>query len=208
MVESRTAKSLKNSVVALLFYFINLGLQFFSRKIFLEHLGAEVLGLNTTATNLLQFLNLAELGVGAAIGYSLYKPLAEKNRQQINEIVSVQGYLYYKIGLFVGGIAVLLMCFFPWIFSKAEVPAWYTYTTFIVLLIAALSGYFFNYKQIVLTSDQKNYKLNYVVQGIIFSHYTENQAVVFSQNCKFCRIPIKSDRCICFYFFNSCCNLW
>lgn len=55
MVESRTAKSLKNSVVALLFYFINLGLQFFSRKIFLEHLGAEVLGLNTTATNLLQF---------------------------------------------------------------------------------------------------------------------------------------------------------
>lgn len=56
--------------------------------------------------------------------------------------------------------------FFPWIFSKAEVPAWYTYTTFIVLLIAALSGYFFNYKQIVLTSDQKNYKLNYVVQGI------------------------------------------
>lgn len=166
MVESRTAKSLKNSVVALLFYFINLGFQFFSRKIFLEHLGAEVLGLNTTATNLLQFLNLAELGVGAAIGYSLYKPLAEKNRQQINEIVSVQGYLYYKIGLFVGGIAVLLMCFFPWIFSKAEVPAWYTYTTFIVLLIAALSGYFFNYKQIVLTSDQKNYKLNYVVQGI------------------------------------------
>ena len=138
MVESRTAKSLKNSVVALLFYFINLGLQFFSRKIFLEHLGAEVLGLNTTATNLLQFLNLAELGVGAAIGYSLYKPLAEKNRQQINEIVSVQGYLYYKIGLFVGGIAVLLMCFFPWIFYKAEVHACYTYTTFIVLLIASL----------------------------------------------------------------------
>ena len=34
-----------------------------------------------SATNLLQFLNLAELGVGAAIGYSLYKPLAEKNRQ-------------------------------------------------------------------------------------------------------------------------------
>ncbi|MFR5766722.1 MAG: hypothetical protein ACLUFW_01770 [Alistipes sp.] len=84
----------------------------FPVRFFLEHLGAEVLGLNTTATNLLQFLNLAELGVGAAIGYSLYKPLAEKNRQQINEIVSVQGYLYYKIGLFVGGIAVLLMCFF------------------------------------------------------------------------------------------------
>ena len=57
--------------------------------------------------------------------------------------------------------------FFPWIFSKAEVPCLVILTQhFIVLLIAALSGYFFNYKQIVLTSDQKNYKLNYVVQGI------------------------------------------
>ena len=64
---SRTAKSVKNSAVALGFYFINLVLQFFSRKVFLDHLGAEVLGLNTTATNLLQFLNLAELGIGTAI---------------------------------------------------------------------------------------------------------------------------------------------
>ena len=80
--DSRTSKSIKNSSVALVFYFINLILQFFSRKIFLDYLGAEVLGLNTTATNLLQFLNLAELGVGAAIACTLYKPLAEKVRIQ------------------------------------------------------------------------------------------------------------------------------
>ena len=86
--DSRTSKSIKNSSVALVFYFINLILQFFSRKIFLDYLGAEVLGLNTTATNLLQFLNLAELGVGAAIACTLYKPLAEKDTDTINEIVS------------------------------------------------------------------------------------------------------------------------
>ena len=92
--DSRTSKSIKNSSVALVFYFINLILQFFSRKIFLDYLGAEVLGLNTTATNLLQFLNLAELGVGAAIACTLYKPLAEKDTDTINEIVSLQGWLY------------------------------------------------------------------------------------------------------------------
>ena len=79
VTDSRTSKSIKNSLVALAFYFINLVLQFFSRKVFLDYLGAEILGLNTTATNLLQFLNLAELGIGSAIACTLYKPLLEKD---------------------------------------------------------------------------------------------------------------------------------
>jgi hypothetical protein len=127
---SRTARSIKNAKVALFFYCINLLLQFFSRKIFLEYLGAEVLGLNTTAQNLIEFLNLAELGIGSAVGYSLYKPLFERNYQAINEIVSVQGWLYRKIAYFVISGACILMFFFPLIFEKAEVPLWYTYGTF------------------------------------------------------------------------------
>lgn len=97
--------------MALAFYFINLILQFFSRKIFLDYLGAEVLGLNTTATNLLQFLNLAELGVGAAIACTLYKPLAEKDTDTINEIVSLQGWLYRRIAWIVIAGSVVLMAF-------------------------------------------------------------------------------------------------
>ena len=93
---SRTAKSIKNAKVALIFYFINLVLQFFSRKVFLDYLGAEVLGLNTTAQNLIGFLNLAELGIGGAIAFTLYKPIYEKNTQVINEIVSLQGWLYRR----------------------------------------------------------------------------------------------------------------
>ena len=54
--ESRTAKSIQNVKVALLFYILNLVLQFFSRKIFLDYLGSEVLGLNTTAQKLIKFL--------------------------------------------------------------------------------------------------------------------------------------------------------
>ena len=98
---SRTAKSIKNAKVALIFYFINIVLQFFSRKVFLDYLGAEVLGLNTTAQNLLGFLNLAELGIGSAISYALYRPLFNKDSQTINEIVSVQGWLYRKVAVVV-----------------------------------------------------------------------------------------------------------
>lgn len=84
---SRTVKSIKNAKTALFFYFINLVLQFFSCKIFLEYLGAEVLGLNMAAQNLLGFLNIAELGISSVISYTLYQPLFKKDRQSVNEIV-------------------------------------------------------------------------------------------------------------------------
>ena len=165
MAESRTAKSIRNVKVALLFYFLNLVLQFFSRKVFLDYLGAEVLGLNTTAQNLLGFLNLAELGIGTAVAYNLYKPLFDKDYEAINAIVSIQGWLYRRVAYIVIAGACLLMCFFPLIFAKAEVPLWYAYGSFIVLLISALLGYFVNYRQIVLSADQKEYKITYSVQG-------------------------------------------
>ena len=166
MAESRTAKSIRNVKVALLFYFLNLVLQFFSRKVFLDYLGAEVLGLNTTAQNLLGFLNLAELGIGTAVAYNLYKPLFDKDYEAINAIVSIQGWLYRRVAYIVIAGACLLMCFFPLIFAKAEVPLWYAYGSFIVLLISALLGYFVNYRQIVLSADQKQYKITSNIQSV------------------------------------------
>ena len=163
---SRTAKSFKNATVALAFYCINLILQFFSRKIFLDYLGTEVLGLNTVAQNLLGFLNLAEMGIGTAVAYCLYKPLYNDDRKSINDIVSVQGWLYRRIAVFIIVASVLLMGFFPIIFGKAEVPLWYSYGSFSVLLFSSLLGYFVNYRQIILSADQKQYKVNYAVKGV------------------------------------------
>lgn len=163
---SRTARVIQNAKVALFFYCINLILQFFSRKIFLDYLGAELLGLNTTAQNLLQFLNLAESGIGAAVAFALYKPLSQKNRQEIIDIVSLQGWFYRWVGLFVIAGSIVLMAFFPWIFAKADVPLIYAYGTFIAFLISALLGYFVNYKMIVLSADQKEYKITIETQSI------------------------------------------
>lgn len=163
---SRTTRSLKNAQVAIVFYCVNLILQFFSRKIFLEYLGSEVLGLNTTAQNLLSFLNLAELGVGAAVAYNLYKPLYNKDYETVNGIVSVQGWLYRRIAFVMIVCSMVLMLFFPLIFNKAELPLWYAYGSFGVLLFSSLLGYFVNYRQIVLSADQKEYKVTIATQGV------------------------------------------
>lgn len=163
--ESRTTKSIKNSYVALIFYFINLILQFFSRKIFLDYLGSEVLGLNTTAQNLLGFLNIAELGIGTAVSYNLYKPIFENDKETINDIISIQGWLYRKVAYIVIIGSCVLMLFFPFIFGKAQLPIWYTYGSFVAILISSLLGYFVNYKQIILSADQKEYKVTYCTKG-------------------------------------------
>ena len=158
---SRTAKSIKNSKVALLYSVATFVVGFFSRKVFLEYLGAELLGLNTTAVNLLQFLNLAEMGIGTAIACTLYKPLFDKDEKTINEIISLQGWLYRNIAYIVIAASAILMCFFPLIFAKSTLPLWYAYATFTVLLFGALLSYFVNYKQIILSANQEQYKIIY-----------------------------------------------
>ena len=155
----RTGKSLRNSAVALTLQVVQLLLGFFSRKLFLDYLGTEVLGLNSTASSLLNFLNLAELGIGNAVAFSLYRPLYDKDEQAVREIVALQGWLYRRVAWFVIGASALAMCFFPLIFTKMQLPMWYAYASFSVLLLSSMLGYFVNYKQAVLTADQKDYKV-------------------------------------------------
>ena len=155
--ESRVKKSLLNARVNLIFYFLTLALAFFSRKTFLDCLGAEFIGLTGTLGNILGFLNLAESGVSAAIAVVLYAPLYESNQQKIKEIVSVLGYLYHIIGKIILCGGLIVACFFPLIFPDSKLGLPIIYFTFVSFLGSSLIGYFINYKQVLLSADQRNY---------------------------------------------------
>lgn len=155
--ESRVKKSLLNARVNLIFYFLTLALSFFSRKIFLDSLGADFIGLTGTLYNLLGFLNLAELGIGSAIGYLLYKPLFDHDQQRINEIISVMGYLYRWIGITILTAGCILACFLPVIFSNSGFDLALIYFAYFAFLTSTLIGYFINYRQNLLGADQKYY---------------------------------------------------
>ena len=153
----RVRKSMLNAEVNLLFYFLSLFLTFFSRKIFLDNLGADFIGLTGTLYNILGYLNLSELGISACIGYFLFKPLQTNNRQEIQEILSLLGYLYNWIGSIIFSSAFIISLFFPLIFDNAELHLGIIYFAFYSFLGSSLIGYFINYRQILLSADQKNY---------------------------------------------------
>ena len=155
--ESRVKKTLLNARVNLFFYFIALALSFFSRKIFLDNLGADFIGLTSSIGSLLGFLNLAELGIGTVVGYSLYKPIFDQNHQKINEIISVFGYFYRWVGLFILFGGIILAGFFPLIYPNTGFDNGIIYFAYFSFLFSSLIGYFVNYRQTLLGADQRNY---------------------------------------------------
>ncbi|WP_333802287.1 hypothetical protein [Sphingobacterium multivorum] len=180
---SRTSKSLKNARYAILFYFLYLFLQFFSRKVFLDKLGAELLGLNTTIANILSFLNLAELGVAAAVSFSLYKPLLDRNENEINNIMSIQGWLYRKVARVVLVVALFLLLAIPFIFRNTSISLGIIYATFLISLAGVIFSYLVNYTQILLVADQREYKVNSITQGArILKIILQIIAVYYFQN--------------------------
>lgn len=164
-MSGRVKKSIINAEVNLLFYFLSLFFAFFSRKIFLSCLGDEFIGLTGTLGNILGYLNLAELGIGSCISFFLFKPLQTNNREQINEIMSLFGYLYRWIGRIILGFAIIISAFFPIIFRDESLGYGIIYFAFYSFLGSSLIGYFINYRQILLSADQKNYVVSVYMQS-------------------------------------------
>lgn len=165
--ESRVKKTLLNVRVNLICYMFSVIVLFLTRGVLLENLGTEFIGLTGTLQSLLGFLNLAELGVGTAIGYVLYKPIFDDDKAKINEIISVFGYLYRRIGLVILGAGIILSIFLPWIFPDTTFSWGVIYLGFYAFLASSMLGYFVNYRQTLLSADQRNYEVTGYYQIVV-----------------------------------------
>ncbi|MBQ0019209.1 MAG: sugar transporter [Bacteroidales bacterium] len=160
----RASNSILNAKVNVLFYFLSLFFSFFTRKIFLDCLGEEFIGLTGTLGSILGYLNLAELGISSCICFFLYKPLQEGDREKTQEVMSLMGYLYRTIGLFVLSAGVLISLSFPFVFTDTGLSLFFIYFAYYSFLGSSLVGYFINYRQILLTADQKEYLISMYMQ--------------------------------------------
>ena len=165
-MSERVHRSVMNIKVGILFYVLSLFLAFFSRKIFLDCLGAEFIGLTGMLMNIMSFLSVAELGIGTSIVYFLYKPLQEDNHDKINEVMSMLAYLYRCIGAIIGAAGIVISIFFPWWFNNLSTGLPLVYFAFYSFLASSVAGYLFNYKQLLVGANQKQYLVNAYFQTI------------------------------------------
>lgn len=143
---------------------INL-LKFLVRMVFIRTLAIEYLGINGLFTNVLAMLSLAELGIGPAIVYSLYKPLAYGDKNTVKAIM----YLFKKVYVAIGVIILFLgLLLYPWLDSFIKdgqaVPDVHYY--YLVFLLNTVVSYLWTYKRSLLIADQKQYVVNIYQAGV------------------------------------------
>ncbi len=157
---SRRNQSLKNIISGITSQLILVLLSFFTTRFIKTKLGFEYLGLNGVFSNIISFLSLTELGIGSAIIFALYKPLAEKNETEIQSLMQFYKKAYHIIAFIVLFIGLLLFPFIPK-FVKSELPNSYILLIFSLFLINSVLSYCLSYKQSLISADQKNYILTF-----------------------------------------------
>lgn len=190
----------KNILSSVMQSAINIIITFLSRVVFVQILSESYLGINGLFSNILTILSIADLGMGTAMMFRLYQPIAENNTQKIKQLVSFFKRMYLYIAFAVLALGLAIMPFLKGIINLEEdIPFLYGY--YILSLLNVVISYLFVYRTTLVMADQKNYLLNqcnnifkiitFVLQTIIL--------ILFKQYILYLLVAL---------FTSIMCNLW
>ena len=148
-------KIISNSIIGVIYKIAMILLGFITRKLFIVYLGEELLGLNSLYSNLLDLLNLAELGLGVAVQYQLYEPLVNKDIDKQARILSVAKKIYNRIGIFIVITGIVLSIFIQYLIKETTYPVWYIRTAFLISVLGVASGYFFVHLRLYMQANEE-----------------------------------------------------
>lgn len=165
----RKKNSIRNIIVAITLNLITILIGFISQKIFINKLGTIYLGINGLFTNIISMLSIADLGIGAAITYNLYKPIAENDKDRIALLINFYKKSYRIIAIVVFILGIFIMPFLTTIVNAKDIQIIQIdiYIIFGLFLIDSVSSYLLAYKRSILYANQKNYIVSMVHIGYV-----------------------------------------
>ena len=143
-------------------------LNFVVRTVFIKILGQQYLGVSGLFDQIFTILSIADLGLGMAICYSLYQPLAEKNYREVSKLINFYKRMYSCIGIIITLFGIALIPFLGFIMKGNEVDN--IIIIYLLYLFNTASFYFISYKDTLILADQRNYKLtkiNFIAELLV-----------------------------------------
>ncbi len=174
----RSENSIKNIIVNIGSQLLNIVLGFVCRTVFIRTLGEAYLGVSGLFSNILTLLSLTELGVGTAIAFSMYKPLAENDHKKIGALMGLYKRAYRVIGLVVAAVGLAFTPFYPYfIKNPPDIPN--LTIIYLLYIFNTVITYFFSYKQSIINADQKNYICTLYQYGFSIVQNVAQIAILF-----------------------------
>lgn len=160
----RKKSSIKNMLGSMISNITTIIVGLISQAIFIKILGSEYLGINGLFTNIISMLGIVELGIGNAIIYNLYKPLANNEKERIKSLMNFYKKSYRIIAIIVCIIGLVIIPVLPFIIDSVSVDINVTFV-YLLFLVDVVFSYFLSYKRSILYADQRNYIINLVHIG-------------------------------------------
>lgn len=170
-------KSLLNIIVAMVFRVCILLCTLFARRFLIKYVGNEANGLDSLYASIIGFLSVAELGIGSAITFCMYKPIIEGNVEKVSALYCLFKKVYLIIGLIIFAVGCAILPLLPYFAKGYDADNFDIYYTFILMLVSVALTYTFSAKISLINAYKNNYVstaiqsgghvLQYVLQIII-----------------------------------------
>ena len=152
-----------NSISPLIYQVTTIICGFILPRLILGHFGTEVNGLVNSITQFLAIISFLELGVGAVVQSSLYKPLADKDNITVSKVITSADKFFRRLGYILGIYVVVMLFYYPYL-VKQNFSFTFTATLIVAISIRSFAQYFFGIvNRLLLLADQKAY-IQYIAQ--------------------------------------------
>lgn len=166
MKSERKKSSFKNMITAVSSNVLTIIVGLVAQAVFIKILGSEYLGLNGLFSNVISMLGIVELGMGSAIIYNMYKPIAENDHEKIKSLMHFYKKSYLIITLIISIIGIMIIPFIKYIVDIESVTVDVNvYLVYILFLLETICSYILSYKRSMLYADQKEYITNIIHMG-------------------------------------------
>lgn len=150
-------RGILNICVSIVFKIILLVGSIIVRRFLIQYIGNDANGLSSLYTSIIGFLAVAELGIGEAITFCMYKPIVEKNQEKVAALYTLFKKLYLVIGTIILLVGLIVMFFLPQLARDYSTININVYLTFFLTLVSVVVTYVYSAKTSLLNAYKNNY---------------------------------------------------